>query len=217
MSELGNTNTSSVLDLLKAIKSGSLNPSSLGASRRRSCVEFLWDDGLSTHEMAALLKVSERTIGRDKKTIRKRNAHAFDPGSTLELAAELQRLVNASIEKVRRVGRGASSSNSERIVAATKAVELFDQMLARFQSMGFLIPPNTINAPVSDGAVDDMRVLIETLRLNVVAQRHEGVPQSHELRALMYEICEQAGSPEITKLVQKYLGDYDKGGRHEIG
>jgi len=65
-----------VLSLLREIRSGTVVATSLGKENRRACVEYLAAEGFSVAEMSETLKVSDRTIRRDRLAIR--SAHAVE-------------------------------------------------------------------------------------------------------------------------------------------
>ncbi len=65
--------------LMKQIQSGQLDPKCIGTTSRRQVVMTMINDGYSTAEIAEILKVSDRTIERDRKAIRESNAVTRDP------------------------------------------------------------------------------------------------------------------------------------------
>ena len=65
-----------VLELIRQIKSGSLDPRQLPAAERQACVKHLSAEGLSGPEIGQVLKRSDRTIARDRKAIQTGNKQA---------------------------------------------------------------------------------------------------------------------------------------------
>ena len=57
----------STLALLKQIQAGGVDPQCIGLADRRQIVSYLMGDGYATAEIAQILKVSDRSIDRDKK------------------------------------------------------------------------------------------------------------------------------------------------------
>ena len=51
-----------VLDVIRDIKGGSVNPKQLSTAERRACVKHLGAEGFSVAMMAQILKRNERTI-----------------------------------------------------------------------------------------------------------------------------------------------------------
>lgn len=67
------------LGLLQKIQAGRLHPKCIKPDERRLVVTYLMADGYGTAEMAQILKVSDRSIERDKKAVREANSIAADP------------------------------------------------------------------------------------------------------------------------------------------
>ncbi len=55
-----------VLEVIRQIKSGSLDPQQLAAAERQACVTHLSAEGLSVPEIGQVLKRCDRTIARDR-------------------------------------------------------------------------------------------------------------------------------------------------------
>jgi len=89
------------LSLLKKIQSGLMDSKCIRPVERRLIVRFLMVDGNSTADIAQVLNVFERTIERDKKTIRESDAITQNIGQVPEFSKiehEYKRLKHISGE-----------------------------------------------------------------------------------------------------------------------
>jgi len=77
------------LSLLQKIQGGVVDPKCIRPAERRLIVSYLMADGYCTADMAQILKVSDRSIERDKKAIRQTNALAADPELVEQMAGRL--------------------------------------------------------------------------------------------------------------------------------
>ncbi len=93
------------LDILQGIKEGTTDPVSLLPYHRRLLVSLLIAEGQSTAEIAHLLKVSDRTIERDKKAIREENAISQDPELANIIAGRLVDEAQICIQRIRKFER----------------------------------------------------------------------------------------------------------------
>jgi hypothetical protein len=128
----------SSLKILQEIKNGVTDPKSLSGSERKSLIPFLMAEGQSTAEIAHLLKVSDRTIERDKKAIRKDNALAHDPELTNIMAGKLQYEAQLSIQRIRKFQRDKDCTPATKIDAEHRCFQIASTLSERLQSLGFL-------------------------------------------------------------------------------
>ena len=98
-----------VLELIRQIKSGSLDPRQLAAAERQACVMHLSAEGLSGPEIVQVLKRSDRTIARDRKAIQEANALQQDPRFAGEMAGVLINEAEACISHIRRAVRAGDT------------------------------------------------------------------------------------------------------------
>ena len=126
------------LEILQGIKTGTTNPALLSPKQRRRLVILLIGEGHSTAEIAHLLKVSDRTIERDKKKIRKKNAIVKDPKLVEQMAGRLLFEAETAIQKIRKYERDKQTSPATRIDAEHKCFQIVNDLAERFQSMGYL-------------------------------------------------------------------------------
>ena len=96
------------LDILQAIKAGTIDPASLLPYQRKLLVTFLVAEGQSTAEITHLLKVSDRTIERDKKAIHQENAISQDPELANIIAGRLVDEAQICIQRIRKFERDSN-------------------------------------------------------------------------------------------------------------
>lgn len=126
------------LEILQGIKTGTTNPALLLPKQRRRLVSLLIAEGQSTAEIAHLLKVSDRTIERDKKKIRKKNAIVKDPKLVEQMAGKLLFEAETALQKIRKYERDKQASPATRIDAEHKCFQIVNDLAERLQSMGYL-------------------------------------------------------------------------------
>jgi hypothetical protein len=127
-----------VIDLIRALKSGELPGKSMAVGDRRRCIAHLLAEGYSVVEVAEILKVSDRTVQRDKDAIRRANALAADPNLAGELAGALLQQAERDMIALGRVVRDRETSAAVRVEAIRVRWQIGCQLTERFQSLGFL-------------------------------------------------------------------------------
>jgi len=126
------------LDILKGIKTGTLDPASLLPDERRPLVAILMAEGQSTAEIALLLDTSDRTIERDKKTIRENNAISRDPELANVMAGRLFDEAQICIQRIRKFQRDGNCPPAAKIEGEKICFQITDNLAERLQSMGYL-------------------------------------------------------------------------------
>lgn len=126
------------LEILQGIKTGTTNPALLSPKQRRRLVILLIGEGQSTAEIAHILKVSDRTIERDKQKIRKKSAIVKDPKLVEQMAGRLLFEAETAIQKIRKYERDKQTSPATRIDAEHKCFQIINDLAERLQSMGYL-------------------------------------------------------------------------------
>ncbi len=137
-----------VLNLVKKIKNGLLDPKQLSPDDRKECVFFLSQQGLHNQEIAELLRCSDRTIRRDRETIRDKNAIHVDADFTPKMAGELYHQAQCHISHLMKLARDKTLSGMERLMAETGAWKIKTDLFKCLQSIGFL--PKVANQAVVD-------------------------------------------------------------------
>ena len=126
------------LDILQGIKDGTTDPVSLLPNQRKLIVSFLAAQGQSTAEIAHLLKVSDRTIERDKKTIRQENAISQDPELASVFAGRLVDEAQTCIQRIRKCQRDSDCPPAAKIEGEKACFQITNNLTERLQSMGYL-------------------------------------------------------------------------------
>jgi hypothetical protein len=96
----GNAETAT-LALLRKIQTGTLDAKHIALPERRQLVAFLLSDGYSTAEMSQILKVGDRTIERDKKSIREGHAIDRDPKLVAQMMGRLVSEAELCVQRIR--------------------------------------------------------------------------------------------------------------------
>jgi len=78
-----------VVDILKRIREGSLDPKEISVSDRRVCVGYLRLEGYRQEEIAQIFKVHRQTIIRDEKANRLEAAKLVDEIDVKSVAGNL--------------------------------------------------------------------------------------------------------------------------------
>lgn len=126
------------LDILQSIKDGTTDPALLSSDQRKLIVPVLVAEGQSTAEIAHLLKVSDRTIERDKKTIREENALSLDPEFAGVMAGRLVSEAQICIQRMRKFQRDSNCPTAAKIEAEKGCFQVLNNLAERLQSMGYL-------------------------------------------------------------------------------
>lgn len=177
--ELGDGRHRNVFDVLRDIKNGVLDTSNLSADDRRLCVAQLVGDGLSVGEIAQVLRVSTRTITRDRQAIHEQNAIEPDPRLGYLFAGRLAAEYEATSARIRRVTRDKETPPAVKIDGEYKCYDMFDRLVQRLQSIGLI--PTAAQRVQSDlthnlGDLSSMADLRnEVLRLETIEREAQGL------------------------------------------
>jgi len=126
------------LSLLQKIQAGTVDPRCIRPADRRLLVSYLMADGYSTADIAQILKVSDRSIERDKKAIREANALAADPELVEQMAGRLVFEAELSIQRIRKAARDKNTPQAVRIDAEHRCYQIVSDMVATLQRLGYL-------------------------------------------------------------------------------
>ncbi|MCC7146098.1 MAG: hypothetical protein IT443_06600 [Phycisphaeraceae bacterium] len=127
-----------VLQILREIKTGSLDPKILRAEDRQACVMHLGLEGATVPEMGQLLGVSDRTIARDRRAIQQQHAIHADPALAPLVAGRLMQEAETSNARLRRIGRDPQTPPAVKVASELAAYEVYDKFAQRLQSLGIL-------------------------------------------------------------------------------
>ncbi len=126
------------LSLLQKIQAGTVDPKCIRPAERRLIVSYLMADGYATADMAQILKVSDRSIERDKKAIREANALAATPELVEQMVGRLRCEAELSIQRIRKAARDKETSPAVRIDAEHRCYQIVSDMTASMRHLGYL-------------------------------------------------------------------------------
>lgn len=126
------------IELLRRVRSGELSPDLLDADARRACVECLLVEGRTVAEIAAILRVSDRTVTRDKARLLTDNAVRWEPGFVEAHVGMLQRCAEQARSGFLRVARDPACGHGARIKAERAAWRVLIDLTTSLQSFGWL-------------------------------------------------------------------------------
>ena len=124
--------------LLQKIKNGQFEANSIEKAERMLLVPFLMAESKSPAEIAHLLKVSDRTIERDKKALREEIAITKNPKLVEQMAGILMYETELSIQVLGKVQRDKDASPADKIEAERTNNQNRYQLFKMMQSLGYL-------------------------------------------------------------------------------
>jgi len=181
-----------ILEILTQIKNGIRDPKKLPTDIRRDCVEHLWHvEGQPTAVIAQLLKVSDKTIQRNKDAIRERNAKKLTQEDRLKILGDLLAKGTAAHENLMRLARSKDGSIQEKAQSGYYAWKGIEEQVELLQSLGYFpSKPMQIEADIHYSREEEM----------TPAQLKE------ELARLEKEMSEKnKNDPEIIKLKEEVI------------
>jgi hypothetical protein len=130
--------TLTAVEIVQRIHAGQLAADAITAEQRQQCVSHLALEGFATGEIAALLRVSERTIQRDRLAVRR--AEALAPGLSLgdELLGEYQRQTLTSIQRLTRMIHDHSNPAYARLWAEEAINRIYQRFLNCVHQLQYL-------------------------------------------------------------------------------
>jgi len=126
------------LSLLQKIQAGTTDAKSIRPVERRMIVGYMMTDGYSTADIAQILKVSDRSIERDKNAIREANAIAADPKLVEQMVGRLVFEAELSIQRIRKATRDKDAPASVKIDAEHRCYQIVHDMVLSLQRLGYL-------------------------------------------------------------------------------
>ena len=126
------------LSLLQKIQAGVTDPKGIRPAERRMIISYLMADGYSTADMAQILKVSDRSIERDKKAIRETNALAADPELVEQMVGRLVCEAELSVQRIRKTARDKGTPQAVKVDAEHRCYQIVSDMVASLQRLGYL-------------------------------------------------------------------------------
>jgi hypothetical protein len=95
-------------------------------------------DGYATADMAQILKVSDRSVERDKKAIRETNALAAEPELVEQMAGRLVCEAELSIQRIRKAARDKNTPQAVKVDAEHRCYQIVSDMIGSLQRLGYL-------------------------------------------------------------------------------
>lgn len=187
----------SVIDVVRDIQQGATAPASVSVQTRRACVEYLTVEGYSAQEIAALLKVSDRTVLRDRAEVRAANAVARDPALVGEMVGRLLSEADAAVSRLRRVSRDKRTPAAVKVQAEQASWQVSRDVVRSLQSLGYLPTATTrvaadlthrVEARPQGGSFDELNapeydaLAAEIERLRAIAGGGDDAEGGGELR-----------------------------------
>jgi len=198
--------------LLQKIKNGQFEANSIEKAERMLLVPFLMAEGKSTAEIAHLLKVSDRTIERDKKALREEIAITKNPKLVEQMVGMLVYESELSVQRLRKVQQDKDASPADKIEAERTNNQNRYQLFKMMQSLGYLpTAAQKIEADLTHRAA--LSLTLEEIQLE--AERVKKIQES-----LPADVIKQADSPiEANETVTEFEDDSpqqdNKGENHD--
>ncbi|MFB0553661.1 MAG: helix-turn-helix transcriptional regulator [Phycisphaerae bacterium] len=126
------------VSLLQKIQAGAVGSKCIGPAERRLIVSHLMADGYSTADMAQILKVSDRSIERDKKAIRQTNALAARAELVEQMVGRLVSEAELSVQRIRKITRDKNTSQAVKVDAEHRCYQIISDMIASMRHLGYL-------------------------------------------------------------------------------
>lgn len=186
------TSDRTVLALIRDLRSGAVSGNNLSTGDRQRCVEHLIAEGLSSAEIADILKVTERTVYRDKKQIRSANALHPDPGFIPERVGELVRHAESTVNRVLRLARERETPPAVRMECERVSWQVMRECTQLLQSLGYLPKAaqefkGELTHTLVDEAPECDELQAELERLTRIAGDGASVPESARARLTLLQ------------------------------
>lgn len=163
-----------VLETIRRLHDRSLTGKNLATDDRRAVVEHLSSDGMSVAQIAEILKVSERTVARDRKAIQQAHALEARPELIPQMVGRLVREAELSVGRIRTAARDKGADPGIRVDAEHRCYLIVSDMVHRLQQLGYLpTAAQRLEANLShslDGLPSAGDLQFEIQRLRVVSK-----------------------------------------------
>ena len=126
------------LSLLQKVQAGTVAPKCIRPAERHLIVSYLMADGYSTADMAQILKVSDRSIERDKKAIRETNALAASPELVEQMVGRLVCEAELSVQRIRKAARDKNTPQAVKVDAEHRCYQIRSDLTASMRHLGYL-------------------------------------------------------------------------------
>ena len=206
------TTEDSALKLLQDINSGIIDPKQLDKPSRQRCIELLIAEGYTYPHINQVLKISEKTIGRDVKEIRARNELTPNIDFAKQFIGEIFQKAMNSHSFLIRLARSKDATNPEKIQAEFAAWRVLRELVERMQSLGYLPSrPQRVVGDISchmqneEGgeSIEDIRKMISEIE-TVAKDTNTYTPElAEDIKAIGLRIEKAEIVSEVKKVVEK--------------
>lgn len=126
------------VELLKGINSGTIDPKTLDKSGRQQCIELLVAEGYIQSQIGQALKCSEKTVSRDLKDIKDRNALSPNVEFAKQFIGEMFNKALNHHSYLMRLARTKDASVPEKAQSEFAAWKVLKELIEKLQSLGYL-------------------------------------------------------------------------------
>jgi len=134
-----NLDDAPVLHVLKQIANGTLDARTLSQEMRQDCVRHMWQvKGQDVSTIAAVLKVSDKTIRRDKTEITAKDAQAVPTDYKQRLRGDLMTKMSVINDLMLRLANEKENSGQDRVQAGYYVWKMIKDEVEIAQSLGLL-------------------------------------------------------------------------------
>lgn len=199
------------LSLLQKIQAGTVDPKCIRPADRRLIVSYLIADGYSTADMAQILKVSDRSIERDKKALREANALSADPELVEQMAGRLVCEAELSVQRIRKAARDKNTPQAVKVDAEHRCYQIVSDMITSLQRLGYLpIAAQRLQADFthSIGQIPDVaQIQAELQRLKQITGETQGTDpqlteQINQIEIQLVKVMLASQIENISKIVE---------------
>jgi hypothetical protein len=190
---------SRTVTLIQGLQSGSIDAKSISIPDRRQLVAVLLADGYTTVDIAQIMKVSDRSIERDKLAIRQSNAVSRDPKLIPQMVGRLVSEAELSVERIRKATRDKGVPAAVKVDAEHRCYQVVSDLIQSMQRLGYL--PTAAQKVEADlvhhvGEVPDFaQLLAETTRLKQI-HKHS-LPASQEGQSGSLDVVNRLAKLEV--------------------
>lgn len=199
----------SAITLVRDLRNGKISASALSKESRQTCVEYLGNEGYSAVEIAEVLKVSTRTVHRDRDSIRAENAISKDPELVDQQAGQLVQHAEQAIQRLRKIAREKDCPAAVRVDAVRGTWAVIKELTELLQRLGYL-PTATqqVRADLTHHldeppSIDQMRLEIESLGLIIKQSGSEDKELREQLAVFETVLKQLPGDEHIAKAAYK--------------
>ncbi len=205
----------SPISLVKAVRDNVIPAKALTREQRQICVEYLGSEGYSTGEMAEILKVSSRTVRRDREQIRERNAVSLDPDFTARHVGQLLQGAQYAISSLIRISREKDCPYAARVKAIKQTWVISKELTEVLQSIGYLPNiPKELKAELRHSlceppGFDEITHEIDILRASTEESGNTD-EQMTQMICILEELVARSSASRITKHIKSKTNQEDE-------